>query len=92
MALVAQVSSLLHSYESMIPMPGFKLTINFWSQEILTCQDMQCGPNAECVQIDSGEPECRCLAGFYGDGLYCYQHTGVDIVYETGKFKTVFDE
>lgn len=32
-----------------------------------------------CQEIPGGQPECRCLPGFFGDGLYCYEHTGVEI-------------
>lgn len=53
--------------------------MSIWETEIMTCTDIQCGPNAACQEIPGGQPECRCLPGYFGDGLYCYEHTGIDI-------------
>lgn len=53
--------------------------IHAFFAEILSCADVQCGQNAECVELSSGNPECRCLTGFYGDGLFCYEPTGVEV-------------
>lgn len=47
--------------------------------KILSCADVQCGQNAECVELSAGNPECRCLPKFYGDGLFCYEPTGVEV-------------
>jgi hypothetical protein len=52
---------------------------NHLAVEILSCVDVQCGQNAQCLEISVGNPECRCLPGFYGDGLFCYEPTGVDV-------------
>lgn len=46
---------------------------------MMTCRDVQCGPNADCQEIPGGQPECVCAPGYFGDGLYCYEHTGVEI-------------
>lgn len=47
--------------------------------EIMTCLHIQCGPNAVCQEVPGAQPECRCLPGYIGDGLYCYEHTGIEI-------------
>ena len=36
---------------------------------LVTCQDLQCHPDAQCHENGSrGKPECRCREGFSGDG------------------------
>lgn len=37
----------------------------------LTCQDIRCDYNADCVQRFRNSPQCYCKQGFEGNGTYC---------------------
>nr|XP_040583540.1 nidogen-like [Lepeophtheirus salmonis] len=37
-----------------------------------SCEELNCGPNSECITDDYGIPKCSCLNGFNGNGSYCY--------------------
>jgi hypothetical protein len=39
--------------------------------EEISCEDLDCDANAECVQGSYGQAECKCLNGFSGNGLNC---------------------
>ncbi|KAF4521231.1 hypothetical protein B566_EDAN005442 [Ephemera danica] len=40
--------------------------------ELPSCTDVRCHPAAECIELPSGVPECRCRDGFTGNGLQCH--------------------
>ncbi|XP_071454679.1 nidogen-like isoform X2 [Hetaerina americana] len=44
-------------------------------EKLKTCSDIQCDPNADCVMLRLGQPACRCIPGFKGNGYQCVQVT-----------------
>ncbi|CAG0901758.1 unnamed protein product [Darwinula stevensoni] len=49
-------------------------------QEFLTCKDLECGLNAECVEVPGVEAACRCSLGFQGDGYVCRRWPGSEVL------------
>nr|CAD7429100.1 unnamed protein product [Timema monikensis] len=45
-------------------------------QKLETCEDLNCHPDAECVQVTETALQCQCLAGFTGDGVNCVPSIG----------------
>lgn len=41
--------------------------------EELTCDELQCDTNGECIENRNRMPECRCKRGYRGNGYYCQQ-------------------
>lgn len=50
------------------------------SAEDLTCQDIRCDYNADCIQRSRNSPQCFCRPGFQGNGTVC-----VPVDYRTPK-------
>lgn len=36
-----------------------------------SCRELSCGENAICQQVMQGVAQCRCIAGYMGDGFVC---------------------
>ena len=47
------------------------LSFSFDFQGFLTCKDLECGLNAECLERPGVEAACRCSVGFQGNGYVC---------------------
>lgn len=39
--------------------------------EDISCNQLECNDNAECVVDRYGQPTCQCIPGFKGDGNTC---------------------
>ncbi|XP_047002161.1 nidogen isoform X1 [Schistocerca americana] len=39
--------------------------------KLLSCSDLRCHPDAECVELHPGSLQCQCLPGFTGNGVFC---------------------